>query len=120
MRKLALLPCILAFVPMLTEGATVDPKALARFDLTYVRCEAQMPRLRGHRDAAYLGMWSPKVHDKVRGQLTVARNGPVYGAERQRIKQAAAQRTSGPAPRADAEECKTLLEEVERIAAVKK
>jgi hypothetical protein len=122
MRPLSALPCLLAFTPLFVHAATIDPKALARFDITYARCEAQMPRLRGHRDAAYLGMWSPKVHDKVRGQMSSARNGASYTAERQRITQAAAKRTSGNAsiPKADEDECKPLLEEVERLAAAKK
>ena len=122
MRNFSLLPCILAIAPVLVQAATVDPKALARFDVTYARCETQMPRLRGHRDATYLGMWSPKVHDKVRGQLVSARNGAAYSTERQRITQAAAKHTAGNAaiPRADEDECKTLLEEVQRITSAKK
>jgi hypothetical protein len=118
MRSLSIVPWLLAITPLLAHAATIEPKALARFDVTYARCEVQIPRLRGHRDAAYLAMWSPKIHDKVRGQLVTARNGASYTAERQRIAQAAAKHPT--TPKADEEECKPLMEEVQRITAAKK
>jgi len=34
-----------------------DPKALARYDISYAQCEQQYAEMRGHRDEAYLNLY---------------------------------------------------------------
>ena len=103
---------------MICAGAqafTVDAKAMARFDLSYVSCEARLPEMNGHRDEAYLALWRVKVDAATRAQLATVRQGPVYRAEQRRIQQAAAK---GAAPAASATldgECRALWGETQRM-----
>ena len=34
------------------QALTIDAKALARFDVSYTKCEARYPQMQGHRDEA--------------------------------------------------------------------
>ena len=60
MRHLVL-SAVSALVLMLATGAAearpYDAKALARYDSSYVQCEARNPEMKGHRDEAYLELW---------------------------------------------------------------
>jgi hypothetical protein len=74
MRTLHSIPTILALC-VATSAAhafTVDAKALARYDISYVQCEARYPEMRGHRDEAYLSLWRIKPDEKALAQLAAA------------------------------------------------
>jgi hypothetical protein len=96
------------------QALTVDPKALARYDLGYQQCETLYPHMRGHRDEAYLSLWKVTSDAKSRAQLTAARKGATYQAERRRVMQAAAK---GAAPSASGpieQQCRGLWTEAQR------
>ena len=94
---------------------TVDGPGLARFDHSYVTCEAKFPAMRGHRDEAYLSLWRTKPDAEALGQLAQARKSKPYQAERARILQAA----KGPAPQASSpieQQCQALWGEAQRAS----
>ena len=47
----------LASATVAAQDRRYDPKALARYDVSYMRCEAAFPEMKGHRDDAYLSLW---------------------------------------------------------------
>ena len=64
------------------HALTIDAKGLARYDISYVQCEARFPDLKGKRDDAYLAMWRTRPTPELRKELATARKG---GATRSRF-----------------------------------
>ena len=42
-----------------------EPKSLARYDVSYGRCEKLYPDMKGRRDEAYLSLWRATLNDKM-------------------------------------------------------
>ena len=80
------------------RALTIDAKALARFDVSYAKCETQYPQMRGRRDEAYLSLWRQKADDKNRADLNAARKKPEYRSERKRALQPPAKSASAASP----------------------
>lgn len=96
---------------------TVDAKALARFDLSYGRCEQQIPAMRGRRDDAWLSLWRARADDAHRAELAKARQSAAYVAERKRVQKAQA---AGAAPASSSpvdQQCDALWAETQRMSA---
>ncbi len=108
----------LALVAGFAEARPFDPKALARYDTSYVECEAGMPAMKGHRDEAYLHLWSITADEKSLARLDKLRNDPAYAAEKQR---AAKIRTGASAPASGVvqRQCRGLWAEHQRGATEK-
>lgn len=101
------------------QALTIDSKALARYDISYVKCEAQFPDLRGQRDDAYLAMWRVKPTADLRGELATARKSGVYQAERRRVLDAAAKGTAPAASTPIEQQCQALRTEARRNRSAK-
>lgn len=96
---------------------TIDAKALARFDLSYGRCEQQIPAMRGRRDEAWLSLWRTRADAAHRAELAKARQSAAYAAERRRVQKAQA---AGAAPAASSpidQQCEALWAETQRMTA---
>lgn len=110
-----LLPLIATF-SLFTANAhalVLDAKKLARYDASYVLCEASYPEMKGHRDEAYLRLYHAPENDKTRGQLAALRKSSAYLAEQKRLKKtpaAPASAASGPL----AQQCQALWAEARR------
>lgn len=99
------------------SAISVDAKALARFDLSYGRCEQQIPAMRGRRDEAWLSLWRTRADDTQRAELAKARQSAVYVAERKRMQKA---QTAGVAPASSSpldQQCEALWAETQRMTA---
>ena len=95
------------------QGRAYDPKSLARYDVSYGRCEASFPEMKGHADEAYLNLWRGTLNDKTRAQLAETRGSAPYKAERQ----VALRTTAAAKPEAKKkleQECKGLWGELAR------
>ncbi len=81
-------PFLLAFALSLTaadamaQSRPYDAKALARYDNSYLTCEARFPDMTGHKDEAYLSLWRIKLDPKSTARLTAIRASAPYKAER--------------------------------------
>jgi hypothetical protein len=102
-----------AGVSAAAQAFTVDARALARFDTSYVRCEAKYPDMRGHQDEAYLGLWKLKADAGGRAQLAKARQATAYRTEQQRARRAAGA-ASQPMPAKLDHECQALWNETQK------
>ena len=102
------------------HALTIDAKALARYDISYVKCESLYPDMRGHRDDAYLSLWRVKADDAARAQLASTRKGAAYQTERRRVLQAVAKGSAPPASSPIEQECQGLWGEAQRNARPKK
>lgn len=60
----------------------LEPKALARFDVGYAKCEQRFDHMRGHADEAYLGLYKIKVDEAGRNKLAEIRKKPAYKSEK--------------------------------------
>ena len=109
----------LALVAGVAEARPFDPKALARYDTSYVECEAGMPAMKGHRDEAYLDLWRIPPDQKSLARLAKLRADPAYAAEK---KSAAKVPTSASAPASGVVErqCRGLWAEHQRAATTKR
>jgi hypothetical protein len=95
------------------RAMSIDPKAMARFDLSYTKCEARYPEMRGARDEAYLSMWRAKADAKARAELAAVRKGAPYQAESKRIQQEE-KKTAQPNAALDGQ-CQALWAETQRV-----
>jgi len=101
----------------------MDPKALARYDLSYAQCEQQYPDMRGHRDEAYLNLYRVNPDAKALAQLDAVRQGAAYQAERKRAGVAAkgaSAAASAPLPKKLAQQCQGLWSESRKVEALRK
>jgi hypothetical protein len=105
-----------ALVVCPAEAAVFDATALAKYDLSYVKCEAQLPQMKGRRDEAYLSLYRIKADEKSLARLTRIRGSAEYAAEKKRAAGLAAKATPvGPsASNSLARECQALLGETQR------
>jgi hypothetical protein len=92
-----------------------DPKALARYDVSYVRCEAKFPEMKGHRDDAYLSLWHASVTPKSAARLAEARASAPYKAEHQVALNHAAGASDPEAAKALERQCRGLWGEMKRM-----
>jgi hypothetical protein len=116
MRIPFLLAATMTLVATSAQARLLDPKALARFDLGYARCEARYPYMQGFRDETYLSMWRIKANPKSMADLAKLRSGAAYRSEKQR----AAQTAKGAVPAASSpveRECQALWAERQRLIA---
>jgi hypothetical protein len=86
----------------------IDPKALARFDLTFAPCEARFAEMRGRGDEVFASLWSAKLDAKARAQFSAVRKGAVYVAERRRLVPPAAPPAGSAAAAALEQECRSM------------
>jgi hypothetical protein len=119
MRTFLTLTAFLLLMPAAARAMTIDAKALARFDVSYAKCEGQSPAMRGHRDEAYLSMWRVKLDDKGRAQLAAVRKSPDYQAERRRALRPAQKSASSAAASPLEQQCQALWAETQRGTQVK-
>jgi hypothetical protein len=92
-----------------------DPKSLARYDASYVGCEARYPEMAGHRDEAYLSLWRITPDTKSAARLAETRAAADYKSERHRVAKSAAK---APAPGASSpleRQCRGLWGEYQRV-----
>ena len=111
LRAALVVSLVAAAVP--AHAFTVDAPGLARFDNSYVTCEAKFPAMRGHRDEAYLNLWRIKADASALAQLNQARKSKPYQAEHARLQQAA----KAPAAKASSsieQQCQALWGETQR------
>ena len=94
---------------------TIDAKALARYDHSYLVCERENPAMRGHRDEAYLSLWRTRLDPTRRAQLTAVRQGKVYRAEQAQVLQERATTTVTPASNPIPHECEVLWAEAQKF-----
>ena len=96
------------------EDKRYDPKTLARYDLSYVRCEASFPEMKGHRDDAYMSLWRMKPGPKTTARLAEVRSSATYKSE-QRLASRQAAGASGPdAVKALEQQCRGLWGEMQK------
>ena len=113
MRFLPAVALMLIFVAAEGSAMTLDPKAMARFDNSYTKCEARFPEMRGARDEAYLSMWRVKADAKARAELDAVRKAAPYQTEARRIQQEDA-RKAVAASTLDGQ-CQALWAETQRV-----
>ena len=91
-----------------------EPKSLARYDVSYGRCEKMYPDMKGRRDEAYLALWRAKPNEKTKTRLAEARSSATYKAERQ-IALAGGVKSSAPDAATTLDhECRALRGELKR------
>jgi hypothetical protein len=112
-RLLCLLPAalVLASASAAAQSRAYDPKSLARYDVSYGRCETTFPAMKGHGDEAYLNLWRAELNEKTRAQLAAARGSAAYKAERQIASQSGA---SAAAKKTLEQQCRGLWGELGR------
>ena len=102
------------------EDQRYDPNALARYDLSYVRCEASFPEMKGHRDDAYMSLWRMKPGAKTTARLAEVRNSATYKSEQRLAKREGAASASDPgAVKALERQCRGLWGEMQKTATTK-
>jgi hypothetical protein len=108
-------PIVLALmlVSAAVAAVSVDPKALARFDNSFTKCETRFPEMKGARDEAYLGMYRVKADAKARADLAAARKGAAYQAESRRAREEDAK--TPPAKDKLENQCRALWGETQRM-----
>ncbi|MEO5845139.1 MAG: hypothetical protein ABIQ33_09885 [Caldimonas sp.] len=110
-------PLVLACATAAAQNRSFDAKGLARYDASYLHCEAAFPEMKGHRDQAYLSLWRVKPGPKSAALLTEVRGSAPYKSE-QRIatRRAASPGAGDPAAvQALERQCKGLWGEMQRM-----
>ncbi len=115
MRNSIALAVLLSVACASVHAITIDAKALARFDVSYAKCEARFPSMRGHRDEAYLSLWRVQLDDKARAQLKAARSSPEYRAESRRALRPVDKSASATAASRLEQQCQALWAETQRV-----
>lgn len=100
------------------EARPYDAKALARYDHSYVACEAGNPAMKGHRDEAYLNLWHVPVDEKSQARLAKLRADPAYVSEKQRVAKAPA--SAAPPASSVQRQCRGLWAEHQSAAETKR
>ena len=117
MNRLPLFLVATAAAASLAAGAqsrAYEPKSLARYDVSYGRCEKMFADMKGHRDEAYLSLWRATLNEKTKGRLAEARASETYKAERQIALAAAAKPPTPEAATTLDHECRALRGEMKR------
>ena len=110
----------LSLASSIAHALAIDAKGLARYDISYVKCEAKYPDMRGHRDEAYLSLWRVKPGEKALAELAAVRKGGVYQAERKRVTQVAAKASAPAASSPLEQQCQGLWAERQRMGTAAK
>ncbi|HEV7577558.1 MAG TPA: hypothetical protein VGO85_16115 [Caldimonas sp.] len=105
---------VLASAGVAAQEKRYEPKALARYDVSYVRCEDNFADMKGHRDEAYLNLWRIKPGPKATARLAEARNSATYKAEHQRALRQAVKAGDGEAAKTLRRECRGLWSEMDK------
>jgi hypothetical protein len=105
---------VVASASAVAQDHAYDPKALARYDVSYGRCETTFPNMKGHRDEAYLSLWRATLNEKTKTRLADARGSAPYKAERQHAIQVAAKATAPDAKKLE-QQCQALWGELARM-----
>ncbi|MGZ8259343.1 MAG: hypothetical protein ACXWUL_02190 [Caldimonas sp.] len=115
-RLVLLLPAtaLLASAGAVAQGGSYDPKALARYDVSYSRCETTFPEMKGRRDEAYLSLYRAQPNVKNAARLAEVRDSASYKSERRLAAQAAA-KASAPQVKTVEQQCRGLLGEMVRM-----
>ena len=92
---------------------------MARYDISYTKCESKFPAMRGHRDEAYLNLRRVAADEKALAQMVAVRKGTAYQAEKRRALRASAKSASSPASSPLEQECQALWAETQRIPKAK-
>lgn len=92
-----------------------DPKGLARYDVSYVRCEAKFPEMKDHRDDAYLSLWRATLTPKSAAKLAEVRASAPYKAEHRVASRHAAGASEPEADKALERQCRGLWGEMKRM-----
>lgn len=116
-RLLAAFSIALGAVPAL--ATTIDARALARFDQSYVYCESKFPELTGKRDEAYLSLWRQSADKKALAELAGARKSAAYLSERTLIQKNKAKGVSAPASSPIEHQCQAVLAELQKTRKTK-
>jgi len=95
------------------EDRRYDPKALARYDVSYVRCEASFPEMKGHRDDAYMSLWRMKPGPKTAARLSEVRASESYKSEQRVAKRDAAGARTPEAVKSLEHQCRALWGEMQ-------
>ena len=96
------------------EDKRYDPKALARYDVSYVRCEASFPEMKGHRDDAYMSLWRMKPGPTTSTRLAEVRSSSTYKSEQRLAKREAAGANGPDAVKALEQQCRGLWGEMKK------
>jgi hypothetical protein len=96
------------------EDRRYDPKALARYDVSYVRCEASFPEMKGHRDEAYMSLWRMKPGPKTEARMAEVRGSTTYKSEQRLAKREAAGASGPDAVKALEQQCRGLWGEMKK------
>jgi hypothetical protein len=120
MRNVIVITLFLMLWVPLARAMTIDPKALARYDLSYVSCEAKFPQMKGHRDEAYLNLWRVKPDAKALDQLAAIRSAATYRGERQRLLRASLKPVSAAASSSLELECQGLWADAQKTVKSKR
>ena len=99
----------------LAQSRAFDAKALARYDISYAKCEARFPAMQGHRDEAYLNLWRIRLDDKASARLAGVRGSAVYGTEKQLVSKGAAKGAASAASSVLERQCQGLWAENQRV-----
>lgn len=116
LRFLGPMLALLALSPFAAHAITVDAKNLARYDLSYVQCEAQYPQMKGQRDQAYLSLYRTRADKKSLADLAKARQSEAYKAERAAALKAAPNGVL-PASSPLSHQCQALWNEAQKMQA---
>jgi hypothetical protein len=58
---------LIASASAFAQSRAYEPMSLARYDVSYGRCETTFPQMKGHRDEAYLNLWRATPNEKTNG-----------------------------------------------------
>jgi hypothetical protein len=105
---------VLATVLASAEDRRYDPKALARYDVSYVRCEASFPEMKGHRDDAYMSLWRMTPGPKTTARLAEVRSSATYKSEQRVATRQAAGASAPDAVKALERQCRGLWGEMQK------
>lgn len=116
------LHCVLPAIVLVVSASAVaksqayEPKSLARYNVSYARCETDFPEMKGHRDEAYLNLWRATPNEKTNARLAEARANAAYKSERQHALKAAAKAPTTDEKKKLEQECRALWGELARTA----
>jgi hypothetical protein len=105
---------VLASTTVAARDRSYDAKGLARYDASYVHCEAAFPEMKGHRDDAYLSLWRIPPGPKPAARLAEVRGSAPYKSEHQVATRRAAGASDAAAVKALERQCRGLWGEMQK------
>jgi ABC-type uncharacterized transport system YnjBCD substrate-binding protein len=112
---LALAAALVTASAMASAEDLFDPKALARYDVSYVRCEATFPEMKGHRDDAYMSLWRMKPAPKTTARLAEVRTSATYKSEQRLATRQAAGASAPETVKKLEQQCRGLWGEMQKM-----